>query len=251
MNERDNKNTEIAQMAQNLSIFKDSGFYFLYQKTEKVATAIYTVSNFLNANEPMKWQLRGAVVRLLGKIMALSTTTMSGRPALSREISVSLFHTRSLFNISYRSGFISQMNYTIINSEIEQLINFFGEYDDSQLTVDSKLFDEKYFKVNVPKGQPTKTGGVVKDFRSTIESIKDTPKGHNNVLYKKRGDNKERRGKILEILKNQDNVSVKDISIKITDCSEKTLQRELSAMVEDGLIIKEGERRWSRYSVKQ
>jgi hypothetical protein len=255
MNEKDNKIIEISKVAQNMPIFKDTGFAYLYRKTEKISTAIYAITNFFSSNEPIKWQLRSRVIRLLYEVMAISTTSMSSRPALIRKISSELFQVHSLFNIAFKSGFISNMNYSIINSELENIINFFSEYDDSQLSMDSKLFEEKYFKVDVPKRQETSKDISLKDYtykpEESVKDIKDMYKRqNNNVLYKKRGDNKERRDKILEILKNNNNVSVKDISKEITDCSEKTLQRELLAMVDEGLITKEGERRWSRYSLK-
>ncbi len=36
----------------------------------------------------------------------------------------------------------------------------------------------------------------------------------------------------------------------IDDCGEKTIQRELVSMMKEGSIKKEGERRWSQYSLK-
>jgi len=45
-------------------------------------------------------------------------------------------------------------------------------------------------------------------------------------------------------------LSVKDFTRVIKDCSEKTIQRELLDLVEKGIVKKEGERRWSRYSLK-
>jgi hypothetical protein len=42
---------------------------------------------------------------------------------------------------------------------------------------------------------------------------------------------------------------IKDVSPLVTGCSEKTIQRELSAMVRSGILKKVGEKRWSRYSL--
>ena len=42
-------------------------------------------------------------------------------------------------------------------------------------------------------------------------------------------------------------VSIKDISAQFTDCSEKTIQRELNDLVIKGRIKKSGSKRWSRY----
>ena len=47
-----------------------------------------------------------------------------------------------------------------------------------------------------------------------------------------------------------DGVMIKDIIGKIKDISEKTLQRELSALVAKGVLKKIGDKRWSRYVIK-
>jgi DNA-binding transcriptional ArsR family regulator len=60
---------------------------------------------------------------------------------------------------------------------------------------------------------------------------------------------KNRRAQILGILQEKDEVTVKDIAAVITDCSEKTLQRELVALTQQGVLKKYGERRWSRYTL--
>ena len=42
---------------------------------------------------------------------------------------------------------------------------------------------------------------------------------------------------------------IKDVSPLIGGFSEKTIQRELAAMVQAGILRKVGEKRWSRYSL--
>ena len=58
-----------------------------------------------------------------------------------------------------------------------------------------------------------------------------------------------RRANILDIIKIKKKVTIKDISSLIKDCSEKTIQRELVALLKEGVLRKEGERRWSTYSL--
>jgi hypothetical protein len=59
----------------------------------------------------------------------------------------------------------------------------------------------------------------------------------------------DRRSRIAAILRAQPGASIKDISDTITDCSVKTIQRELNDMIRDGIVIREGEKRWSTYSI--
>ena len=58
-----------------------------------------------------------------------------------------------------------------------------------------------------------------------------------------------RRDIILHTIAEKKNCSIKDISVKLQSVSEKTIQRELSSMVEEGILFKEGDRRWSTYRI--
>ncbi|MFC1802122.1 winged helix-turn-helix domain-containing protein [Patescibacteria group bacterium] len=58
-----------------------------------------------------------------------------------------------------------------------------------------------------------------------------------------------REFKILKIIKDREDVSIKDISKIIDECSEKTIQRQLNTLLKKGVLKKEGERRWSKYSL--
>jgi hypothetical protein len=57
----------------------------------------------------------------------------------------------------------------------------------------------------------------------------------------------DRRAAILHFVLQNKAVSIKEICAAVTDCSEKTVQRELTALIAEGLIKREGERRWSVY----
>ena len=69
---------------------------------------------------------------------------------------------------------------------------------------------------------------------------------------------KQRRDDIINIIKNiGGNATIKDIKNKINIgvqgslvCSEKTLQRELVSMTKDGVLDKEGSKRWTHYFIK-
>jgi predicted HTH transcriptional regulator len=58
-----------------------------------------------------------------------------------------------------------------------------------------------------------------------------------------------RRARILKLVKDNREVTIKDIATHFADLSEKTIQRELVSLVEGGVLKKFGERRWSRYAL--
>lgn len=97
-----------------------------------------------------------------------------------------------------------------------------------------------------------------KDFykgHDNTKNIKDTnpePKKDKLIGQSKKIDiaiKNERRNSILLALKNNNSVTVKDIASLVKNCSEKTLQRELTALVKDNILKKTGEKRWSKYSL--
>jgi hypothetical protein len=59
-----------------------------------------------------------------------------------------------------------------------------------------------------------------------------------------------RREQILTLFVRGVDVSIKDIAARIKGCSEKTIQRELNALLYDNIIERIGEKRWSRYILK-
>ncbi|OGG67149.1 hypothetical protein A3I99_02340 [Candidatus Kaiserbacteria bacterium RIFCSPLOWO2_02_FULL_45_11b] len=59
----------------------------------------------------------------------------------------------------------------------------------------------------------------------------------------------DRGARIKTVLEAKPAATIKDISEVITDVSEKTIQRELNSLIEKGQVVREGERRWSKYSI--
>lgn len=68
------------------------------------------------------------------------------------------------------------------------------------------------------------------------------------LVYSQLTDRAER---IKTVLEAKPQATIKDIAEVITDVSEKTIQRELNSLIEKGQVLREGERRWSRYSVQK
>ncbi|MEK7462390.1 MAG: hypothetical protein AAB618_02340 [Patescibacteria group bacterium] len=68
------------------------------------------------------------------------------------------------------------------------------------------------------------------------------------MIYSQLTDRAER---IKTVLEAKPQATIKDITEIITDVSEKTIQRELNSLIEKGQVIREGERRWSKYSTRR
>jgi len=72
---------------------------------------------------------------------------------------------------------------------------------------------------------------------------------HDQNMANKKDEKKARRTRVLEHLSKTELKTIKDVSKFFTDCSEKTIQRELNDLVEERFIVRVGDRRWSTYKL--
>lgn len=150
--------------------------------------------------------------------------------------------------------------------DIENEMSFIDQNYDSEsiqnnarlLTYNTNKKDIKDFNFSNNRNKPTYNNQ--KDIRDKNANIKfqkdkfateikkDIDTKISNFNLNSFNDNRQssRRQEILNSL-SDDPISIKDISNYISGCSEKTIQRELNALLEEGRIKKIGEKRWSRY----
>lgn len=73
-----------------------------------------------------------------------------------------------------------------------------------------------------------------------------------SLEYATSSHNDEKEGRldtITALLRQRGQSSIKDIYDQFSGVSEKTIQRDLLALVQKGIVIKEGEKRWSMYRI--
>lgn len=194
------------------------------KKAEKIASALYLITSFFDDKEPLKWRLRALS-------MSLISEDIKDKSSISREI-------LSLFSMAKNAGLVSETNYNILIGELSKLV------EEAEKPLDLRFLRE-INTVERALPQPQKTE-YIKD-NTTDSKIIEKPvlKEFGAVSVKKNS----RQSIIIGILKRKKEVMIKDVSPLISGCSEKTIQRELSAMVQSGVLRKTGEKRWSRYSL--
>ena len=197
------------------------------QKAQKLATAIYLITGFFADQEPLKWKLR-----------SLSTDLVVERVKDKFNVATEIL---TLFGIAQGVGLVSHQNFEILSKEL----NKFGEGLESPLN--GVFFAEL---TPIEKVLPALAQQeVVKDKtpERLEKSAEEKPffKDFGAVSVKKNS----RQSIIIGLLKRKKEIMIKDVSSLIHGCSEKTIQRELLAMVEGGILKKIGEKRWSRYTL--
>lgn len=266
---KDISQTPEAQKSSELNAYNQSpidyfsqnqSFVFVYKKTEKLATALYMVTNLFGDSEPMKWTLRTKVSNLLSFIIGFKDILESREYEFSNDVKTKVLEVVSLLEVASRSGLVSPMNFSILKEEFMNLVSSLAALRKEQQEGTHFSFPKTFFEVSQKGHQNTATPssdshgpfntnsgtsqdkGHVNTVKDTMSFKEETPEGN---AFKKTN----RQSIIINLLKKKKDLTIKDIAQVIRDCSEKTIQRELIALIDVGVLKKTGERRWSRYSL--
>lgn len=189
-------------------------------KGQKIVAALYLVTQHLSDNDPFKTKIRSLAVLLI------DSRTQNTTKELVENI-------QGMLNVSSLANIISQRNVAMLNGALNEYL--IGFHDSGDI---SKLFDnlgqkDISDKINQNKDNmsfiDTKMSDITKNTQA-IQSVKS-----------------KRQNEILKFVNKNKSVGIKDISAIFPDVSEKTVQREISSLVDKGLITKRGNKRWSIY----
>ena len=255
-NQKDTQKTSLNSYGQSnvldVKSLNNSPIYeFANKKTEKLVTALYMITDCMDTDDALKVKLRELGVELLSDMYKLSNLSPLDK---HNHISSSLSHiyeVLSFIEIAYTIGFISEMNTAILKKEFMILI---GELENHQkkdkhftFVLDDKMFSIRQDLVENIKDKRTLSNSV--SFINNKSPLQTFKSNKLNSLTTSLTNKKDRTEKILNLIKEKKDISIKDISSSFINCSEKTVQRELNSLVSSGQIKKIGAKRWSRYQL--
>lgn len=264
---------------------KNPHFAYIHRKTEKLVTAVYMITNFIKDNEPLKWKIRENALSLMALNISFNTVPLSERKDLIKEYQALSVEIVSLTGIAHHAGLISEMNYKILSREFTNLLSTIERDETKKATEESVVLDPGFFETSLPVPEPraprtldamprekadaprvlysapaSSDKGQAASIPSKPEylSLKDTvarstpaPQPIKDKQPKAADSKDGRQTIIIKLLTKKSGLNVNDFVESIKGVSVKTIQRELLAMVASGVLKKEGERRWSTYSLNK
>lgn len=227
-------------------IIKNSDFMDIYNKSYRLAAAVFLISNIIENNDELRTKMKKLSLDLVSMSVNLKDISFDQTNNLLRSIEKNALELISMLDIASVSGLISEMNGRIIKGEFQSFISELNKFsdksnEDKNTSVKSIFIDTN--KLNI-ENNFEKTYSINSAIQS--ETVKNNLSGKNGNGHKRKDT---RKNTILEFIKGHNNASIKDIVPNITGCSEKTVQRELIVLISENKIKKVGERRWSRYSI--
>ena len=261
-----------------------------YSKTDKLITALYMVTDVMDRDEPLRNKLRSLGVNIISDTNSTSLRTSINKSInevlslLDIAFTVGMISDMNCsilkkeFNKLKQS--VEEPNQSQLSGRQVSLSGFFTEEDDSSVVEDNGQQEDVHYisnkfsnRIGVQKGSTLMS--ALSKFQTSNKVSQTYNK--NNFTSRSEGFNrntspsmsgnfdalkKQRRESISKIIKANPisggdkslGHSIKDIMSALKnsgeECGEKTLQRELVSMVNDGVLKKTGEKRWSKYFLK-
>lgn len=218
-------------------------YHIVFKRTERIASAVFYILSYVENNS--RTQIHHQ--RLSDKAMALHEAAMSSLNLFEYEAKEqlhSLLHAlvalESTLRVATAARVITADLELTLTTEIESLERYLanhyvqGEQGGLRLGGTSRPSESKA-KASTPRPRRQRTHIPAGDLSSDAV-----------MVYSELSD---RTARIKTVLEAKPEATIKDLSDIITDVSSKTIQRDLNSLIEQGEVIRQGERRWSKYSL--
>lgn len=216
-------------LAKQKSLIQDEYYFkYIFKKTEKIVCAVFyilqSIKDLKGSEQHVRLLREHCSETLMFVVDSLSVPTDSADEA-AELLSFKLVTLESHLRVMHAAGLLNEDHLQVFVAEIDSALRSAKSYGWTT-SVSKPTADEAPRR---PQGRP---------HMSAVRTPAAVEKTH-----------EDRRTRIMSVLKAQPGASIKDIVDTVKDCSEKTIQRELGALIKDGLVVREGERRWSKYRV--
>ena len=235
-------NKKFHEFALQSVLFKGrSDWYFCYLKAEKIAHVLMLLANATAADTAVSLrELSRTAAKLPESVVRFAAGEFPQGSVLA-----DIFSLLSAVRFASVEQTISPGNTLLLIEEYERIAEKLGASGHPSPFVSSDDFSLP--PLPEQKSIKSSTTGSAGFSAPALElPLKDKSKGQSQRHPE--SDRQERLSLILEVIRKQKNASIKDISAIVKNYSEKTIQREIMALISQGLVRREGERRWSVYT---
>lgn len=203
----------------------------LHRRTFELTLALYRVTDFFPQGEVLKRQLREKANEIFGNVTEYEYADGRERGALALLAKVETM--KGYLRVSRSMGFVRSINLTILEREYELLERLFRQ----ELDGDDVMQNRDRNPREVSYTQQMHDSAKIKD-----------PKAQQRVA-REGGGMTDRQKKILTFVEKVSQAKISDFHALLIGVSAKTIQRDLHDLVQKNILKKDGEKRWTTYSL--
>lgn len=220
---------------------------YLCSRVQKITEAVYRVTDILSDKEPLKWEIREKAISVFNVLVSLEGDNYLEK--ISRFSRIESLINQLVLMLSFLpvNFSLSGINFEILKDEYLAVTRIITE-EKHRFDFGKILLQEKKLTPELPNGHDELSIGHTDNGQSA------KGQGNGQIIDKKTSEQKpstvDRKKRILDFVKDKERVTVGELASLFSEYSEKTLQRDLLEMVDRGVLMKEGDKRWRSYVLK-
>ncbi len=224
----------------NTVMLEDVEYYkYIFKKTEKMTCAVFYVlreSALIGQSDIVVGALETSAQTLLKVSLESLRSTEKDMAARAMNLKFVLVDFESKLRVANAARLIGTELLEVFIHEIDSVQRSLRKYAES--TIVNPLLERGVAYESIKDRKPVRVRPELAIGEHTVPVAQGM--GHSI---------QSRRERVLNVLRDKGEATIKDIVEVITDCSEKTIQRELISLIKDNMVTREGERRWSKYKL--
>lgn len=217
----------------------DDYYNIVFKKTERVASAVFYILAHVELNDRTKVHYNN----LSDKAMALHEAVIASLNLFEYEVRDKIYPVQQALVVLQSAMHLASAA-KLITPDMETVV---GEETDIVLRyIRNHYTNPAASPVSISPAEP-KAKTTPRVPRRSRPNIPANDFSSDAVLVY--SDLSDRTARIKTVLEAKPEATIKDLSEIITDVSTKTIQRDLNSLIASGEVIRQGERRWSKYSI--
>lgn len=226
----------------------------LYRKVERVVIAAHILTSHIPVQEPLRREIRSVSSGFLSVLLSMRDDMRSVQSPHVQDFEASVRHVSSLVRLVAVSSYVSFQNAELLIDALDDVVYFLRAAQKTSYADNVRLTKEFFSDVRVSSynkqetrsphemGDASKRTRAVREEKEVLE-VPSSSAPLDPIRSSHRSD------QVIAVLRAQDKQSIRDVVAQLPEYSEKMIQRELAELVHLGRVRKEGEKRWSTYSL--
>ncbi len=222
----------------------------VFKRTEKTVSVVFYILSHIERTDRTDFHIKVMSEKAMA-VHEAALATLALYEYEAREKIFPLEHAlvalEGAFRISNAARVLNDEVLALLLSEVDLVQRYLRNH--FAVAVPLSLRDSSLLAPAPQRDRRPREGGVPRESVSRERRV-SIPQGDissdAHLVYSQLVDRSTRIKTVLEAVSE---ATIKDIAEVITDVSEKTIQRELNSLIEKGQVIRQGERRWSKYSL--
>lgn len=223
----------------------------VFKKIEKIVSVLFYILSYVDQKD-VSVSMSNTLKKESFKLHELSLSALHALPDSQSDslqaVRYQLITIDSTIRIAQAGRVIASDLAELLTEQIDVVQRYLGNHYLQSTGLSVKSLHEVSVSTNItaPKATTSTAASTPQKRARRVQVPAGDISSDAYLVYSQLTDRAER---IKTVLEAKPQATVKDVAEIITDVSEKTIQRELNSLIEKGQVIREGERRWSKYSV--